>query len=52
MKEGSGHGALPWAGNHGTLGPLKLVLESQATDSSVKMYHVNLFCVKNPCSLF
>ena len=38
MEEGSGHGALPLAGHHGTPGPLKLVVESHATDSSVKSY--------------
>ncbi len=35
MEEGSGHGALPWAGYHGASWPLKLVVESSATSSSV-----------------
>jgi hypothetical protein len=34
----SGHGALPWAGHHGLLGPLKLVVASRATVFSVKTY--------------
>ena len=42
MEEGSGHGALPWAGHHGTLGPMKLLVESWATESSVKIHKGNV----------
>jgi hypothetical protein len=50
MEEGSCHGALPWAAHHGFSGPLKLVVESWATDSSFKTYYVNVFFfVKIPC---
>ncbi len=38
MDEGSGHGVVLWAGHRGTLGPLKLVVESWASDSFVKTY--------------
>lgn len=34
----SGHGALPWAGHRVTPGQLKLVVESWATDFSIKTY--------------
>lgn len=34
----SGHGALSWAGHHGLLGPLELVVASRATAFSVKTY--------------
>ena len=42
MEEGSGRGALPWAGHHGTLGPMKLLVESWATESSVKIHKGNV----------
>jgi hypothetical protein len=38
MEEGSGYEALPWAGHHGASGPLKLMVESWATSSSVETY--------------
>jgi hypothetical protein len=38
MEEGSSHEAVPWAGHHCASGPLKLVVESWATSSSVKTY--------------
>jgi hypothetical protein len=43
MEEGSGHGALPWAGHYGAHRPYKLVFESLATSSSVKTYWILLF---------
>jgi hypothetical protein len=49
MEEGSGHGALLWAGRHGACGPYKLVVESLVTSSSVKHILITIFLVKNPC---
>jgi hypothetical protein len=38
MEKGGGYGALPWAGHHDASWPLKLVVESWATSSSVETY--------------
>ncbi len=44
MAEGSRHGALLWAGRHGSCGPCQLVVGSGSTDSSVKTYQILFFC--------